>query len=174
MPTLPIPRSLFLPCVAAVLSTNLARYHENAYCAIPVSALAEATAASFYRQTYDSTDLMSARRHGGRHRPPLPLSFLPPPPVVLLMAVQPDMFVPTESTIAQTRDRLDGSGSDKSDWATSFGYQMKVLLQRQSKQSRGEVRTSVSMTAGVLPFLTTTSFTVLLPHGRVGPYLVQT
>lgn len=49
------------------------------------------------------------------------------------------MAVPTETTITKTRDRLKGSGSDKSEWVTSFGYQLKVLLQRQTRQSRGEV-----------------------------------
>lgn len=49
------------------------------------------------------------------------------------------MAVPTSSTVTKTRDRLKGSGSDKSEWVTSFGYQLKVLLQRQSRQSRGEV-----------------------------------
>lgn len=50
------------------------------------------------------------------------------------------MAVPTASTVTKTRDRLKDSGSDKSVWVTSFGYQLKVLLQRQSRQSRGEVR----------------------------------
>lgn len=50
------------------------------------------------------------------------------------------MTIPTEASVAMTRDRLKGNGSDKSEWVTSFGYQLKVLLQRQSKQSRGEVR----------------------------------
>ncbi|CAB1099125.1 ABC [Ectocarpus sp. CCAP 1310/34] len=57
-----------------------------------------------------------------------------------------DMAVPTASTVTKTRDRLKGSGSDKSEWVTSFGYQLKVLLQRQSRQSRGEVFNSVNLT----------------------------
>ncbi|CAM9153959.1 unnamed protein product [Scytosiphon promiscuus] len=56
-----------------------------------------------------------------------------------------DMAVPTASTVTKTRDRLKGSGSDKSVWVTSFGYQLKVLLQRQSRQSRGEVFNSVNL-----------------------------
>lgn len=66
----------------------------------------------------------------------LELPNLPCPP-------QSDMAVPTASTITKTRDRLKGSGSDKSEWVTSFGYQLKVLLQRQSRQSRGEVSISL-------------------------------
>lgn len=53
---------------------------------------------------------------------------------------QSDMAVPTISTVTKTRDRLKGSGTDKSEWVTSFRYQLKVLLERQSRQSRGEVR----------------------------------
>eukprot|EP00904_Undaria_pinnatifida_P003909 jgi/Undpi1/13519/HiC_scaffold_8.g03178.m1 len=56
-----------------------------------------------------------------------------------------DMAVPTETTITKTRDRLKGSGSDKSEWVTSFGYQLKVLLQRQTRQSRGEVFNVVNL-----------------------------
>eukprot|EP00752_Nemacystus_decipiens_P017531 g15711.t1 len=56
-----------------------------------------------------------------------------------------DMAIPTASTVTKTRDRLKGSGSDKSDWVTSFAYQLKVLLQRQSRQSRGEVFNSVNL-----------------------------
>eukprot|EP00903_Cladosiphon_okamuranus_P006188 g6085.t1 len=56
-----------------------------------------------------------------------------------------DMAVPTASTVTKTRDRLKGSGSDKSEWVTSFAYQLKVLLQRQSRQSRGEVFNSVNL-----------------------------
>lgn len=56
-----------------------------------------------------------------------------------------DMAVPTKETITTTRDRLKGSGSDKSEWVTSFWYQLKVLLQRQSRQSRGEVFNAVNL-----------------------------
>lgn len=55
-----------------------------------------------------------------------------------------EMELPTESTITRARDRLKGSGSDKAVWVTSFWYQLKVLLDRQSKQSRGEVRVTTT------------------------------
>ena len=84
------------------------------------------------------------------------------------------MAVPTEHTIARTRGRLDGGGSDKSYWVTSFGYQMKVLLQRHTKQSRGEVssngesrrcRSSVRVEYYdfVLPHTTFLSILLLMP-----------
>lgn len=56
-----------------------------------------------------------------------------------------EMELPTESTITRARDRLKGSGSDKAVWVTSFWYQLKVLLDRQSKQSRGEVFNTVNL-----------------------------
>eukprot|EP00904_Undaria_pinnatifida_P003908 jgi/Undpi1/13518/HiC_scaffold_8.g03177.m1 len=56
-----------------------------------------------------------------------------------------DMDVPTEASITTSRNRLKGSGSDKSEWVTSFGYQLKVLMQRQSRQSRGEVFNAVNL-----------------------------
>lgn len=51
-----------------------------------------------------------------------------------------DMNEPTESTVDDARDRLKDNRPDGARWVTSFWYQLRVLLQRQSKQSRGEVR----------------------------------
>lgn len=66
---------------------------------------------------------------------------------------QSDMAVPTAATVTKTRDRLKGSGSDKSEWVTSFAYQLKVLLQRQSRQSRGEVSIRGRTSLGCRPWV---------------------
>ena len=93
-----------------------------------------------WREQFDVTAI---KQNGELHRPPHPR----PSPLAApfsLWLLQPDMAIPTESAIAKTRDRLTLSGSDKSSWGTSFWFQIKVLLERESKQSRGEVSSKQS------------------------------